>query len=584
MTSSHQQTWEVQPIGIHDSFLRITKNDLCIGVSKWNLNNLLRNCFLRNRRCAARMKILKFIGTTALAVGIVALVGCSAKNGEQTKAQTATVQRGNIVVSTTSAGNLEFTRTEDVAFEMAGTVQDVNVSVGDSVKEGDVLATLDTTAWDDQIKTLQQAVTTAQRNLTTAERNITSQQLSVTQAQLNLQSAQNATADIPAVQSAQDLVDNAQAAFTAAKGIYATDPNLAGPQIVAIQQQLDQAQQNLKSVLSGTNFNLSSDITLQISKAQFNVQQAQFALDSANITASNAIQSRDDAKQALDDAQSNLSDAQSLSPSVVAPFAGFITAVKVQGGEDVKKGAAAVTVADPTQFQVQVPVGEKDALSLQVGGTSTVSVNAMTGVTLPGKIIAIAPTATVQSGVVNYQVTVQVTSSVPVPSGFGGGTGGPGTFGGGSSSSNQTGQGQRPQFTGLPGNGLFPPRFTGTPSQGGNGPTSSDGQPLPSAQAVTLKQGLSVTVSLVTSQAINVLMVPNRAIVRQSGKTYVNVDKGGTTAQVAVTTGISNTQYTVVTDGLSEGDTVVIPATTVSSTTTPNFGGGGGIRIPGIGG
>ena len=519
------------------------------------------------------MKIIKAAGILLVAVGVLALVGCGAKTSSSaTKTQTATVQRGNIVVSTTSAGNLAFTRSQDVAFDMAGTVQDVNVAVGDQVTEGEVLATLDTTAYDNQIQSLQQALTTAQRNLASAQRNIDTQQLSVTQAQLNLQTAQNAVTAIPAVQSAQNLVDIAQAAMTSAQGVYPSNPSTAAPQIAAIQAQLAQAQKNLQSVLNGTNFNLTTDIATQIAKAQFAVQQSQFNLDSANIAVDNAKLDAGDAQQALLNAQSNLSDAQALSPAVTAPFAGFVTAVPVIGGQVIYKGAVAVTVADPTQFEVQVPVGEKDTLSLQIGSPATVAVNAMTGVTLPGRVIAIAPTATIQSGVVNYQVTVNVTSSVPISGSFASGTG-TGRIFGGTSSGNQTGQSPRPQFTGAPGGGQRP-----------TGQSPTGGQAASSAQPVTLKQGLSVTVTLVTSQATNVLMVPNRAIVRLSGKTYVNVSKAGVTTQVPVTTGISNTQFTAITSGVNEGDTVVITAATVSPTTTPRPGGGGGIRIPGIGG
>ena len=530
------------------------------------------------------MKLLKIALAILGSVSVIGLVGCAAKNGTSAaKTQTATVQRGNIVVSTTSAGNLAFTRSQDVAFDMAGTVQDVNVSVGDEVTEGEVLATLDTTAYDNQIQSLQEAVTTAQRNLAAAQRNIDTQQLSVTQAQLNLQTAQNAVTSIAAVQSAQDLVDIAQAALTSAKGMYPSDPNTAAPEIAAIQAQLAQAQKNLESVLNGTSFNLSTDVATQIAKAQFAVQQSQFNLDSANIAVDNAKLDRDDAQQKLQDAQNNLSDAQALSPAVTAPFAGFVTAVPVIGGQQIYKGAVAVTVADPTQFEVQVPVGEKDTLSLQIGSPATVSVNAMTGVTLPGSVIAIAPTATIQSGVVNYQVTVNVTSLVPISAQR-------------ASSGNQTGQSQRPQFTAIPGQGQIPPQFTGIPGQGQippdfagitgqgqPGQSASAGQPA-SAQPISLKQGLSVTVTLVTSESTNVLMVPNRAIVRQSGKTYVNVEKGGITTQVLVTTGISNTQFTAITSGVNEGDTVVIPVATVSPTTTTRPGGGGGIGIPGIGG
>lgn len=516
-----------------------------------------------------QMKTIKTAGIVLVAIGVLALVGCGAKsNSGATTAQTAKVQRGNIVVATTSTGNLAFTQSEDVAFDMAGTVQQVMVGVGDSVKEGQVLATLDTSVWDDQIKTLRKAVTTAQRNLTTAERNIASQQLAVTQAQLNLQAGQNMVAAIPAVQSAQDLVDVAEAALTAAKGMYAADPNLAGPQIVAIQQQLAQAKQNLQSVLNGTSFNLSSDMALQIAKAQFSVQQNQFAFDSANVAVDNAKQARDDAAQTLEDAQSALSDAQALSPEVKAPFTGFVTSLSVEGGQEVKKGAVAVQIADPDRFEVRVLVGERDIASMAIGGLGTVNVDSMTGVSLPGRITAIAPTATIQQGVVNYQVTVEVMSSGGVLGQISGnGTGAtPPALGNGGT--------QTPRFQGQ--GGQIPGISANQSGQGRTGTFPGSVQSA-SAQSAILRQGLSVTVNLVTAQKNNVLMVPNRAIVRQQGKTYVNLEQAGTTTsakQVAVTIGISNSQYTEITEGVAEGDTVVLPITTTSTSTNSQQRGG----------
>ncbi len=321
------------------------------------------------------------------------------------------------MVSTTSTGNLAFTKSEDMPFDMAGTVQDVLVSVGDTVKKDQLLATLDTSAWSDQIKTLQKAVTTAQRNLVTAERQIGAQQLSVTQAQLNLQGAQNSATSIPAVQNAQDLVDNAQAALQNAQVQYMVDPTTYGVIVANIRIQLNQAQKNLQSVLSGASFNVSTDVALQISKSQLAVQQAQRGVDDANIAVTNAIQARDDAAQTLSDAQSSLSETQALSPEVRAPFDGFVTAVNVAGGQDVKNGAVAATIADPTQFQVTVPVGERDIATMSIGGVATVGVNSITGVTLPATITAIAPTASIQQGVVNYQVTVQLANTANVTRG-----------------------------------------------------------------------------------------------------------------------------------------------------------------------
>lgn len=507
-----------------------------------------------------------------LAGSAVLLASCGGGPKATTTQQTAKVQRGALVVTTTSTGNLAFTTTEDVAFDMAGTVEDVMVEVGDTVKQGQVLATLDADAWNDQLKALQKAVTTAQRNLTSAERNITAQQLAVRQAELNLQSSRNAATAIPAVKAAQDIVDNAEAALAALQGLYATNPGLYGPQITAVQAQLAQAKANLQTVLAGANFNLSTDVSLQILKAELAIDQAQRALDDADVAVDNVQSTRDDAAQALDDAQSNLADAQKLGPQVTAPFAGVVTKISVQGGQAVNKGAVAVTVADPSKFEVNVLVGERDISSMSIGGVATVSVDSMTGVVLPARITAIAPTATISQGVVNYQVTVEVesgsaniTGAAPsggfqIPSGASGQFPNRGTTG---SSDNQS-RARSGNFTG--GAGLF-----------ATGGTS----------AATLRQGLSVTINLVTSAKANVLMVPNRAITKQKGQSYVTVektgDKGTTQEQVAVTTGISNSQYTEITEGIAEGDTVVIPITTSSSSSSTDQGNRGFMGAPGIG-
>ena len=64
-------------------------------------------------------------------------------------------------------------------------------------------------------------------------------------------------------------------------------------------------------------------------------------------------------------------------------------------------------------------------------------------------------------------------------------------------------------------------------------------------------------------------MIPNRAITKQGGQSTVRVLTGDVFEQRVVTTGISNTQYTEITGGLSEGEKVVIQ-TTASTTAITN--------------
>ena len=74
-----------------------------------------------------------------------------------------------------------------------------------------------------------------------------------------------------------------------------------------------------------------------------------------------------------------------------------------------------------------------------------------------------------------------------------------------------------------------------------------------------LREGLTVTVSIMIAQRNDVLLVPNGAITTQGGQTYVQVVLPDDTIEDrAVTIGISNWQYTEVTDGLSEGEKVVV--------------------------
>jgi len=66
-----------------------------------------------------------------------------------------------------------------------------------------------------------------------------------------------------------------------------------------------------------------------------------------------------------------------------------------------------------------------------------------------------------------------------------------------------------------------------------------------------------------------VLLVPNAAITTEGRQSYVQVvTSTGATEQRAIQTGISDYQFTEVTEGLSEGEQVIVPQGTVTTTTT----------------
>jgi len=142
-------------------------------------------------------KILLLLLASCLA-GVL-LVGCGSEPESETvtEDQIITVQRGDLIIDVISSGNLALSRKEDLAFEVAGTVEAVLVEEGDVVEEGQVLAKLDISEWEDNIEVLEDNVTAEERdlvqaqiNLQTAEQNLKNSQDSEATKELALLNAQ----------------------------------------------------------------------------------------------------------------------------------------------------------------------------------------------------------------------------------------------------------------------------------------------------------------------------------------------------------------------------------------------------------
>ncbi|MDD4858594.1 MAG: HlyD family efflux transporter periplasmic adaptor subunit [Dehalococcoidales bacterium] len=528
--------------------------------------------------------IIAIVAVLLLAVTLIPL-GCASKAGSEATAttQTTTVKLGNLTIDITASGNLALTRTADLAFDIAGTVESVGVEVGDNVTEGQELAKLDTTAWETSITNLerqltaaqrkvtttQRAVTTAERALVTAQKNadntveakhlaLSQQEITLKNAQIALENAQN-TYTGPTIEAAQAAVDRAKAYLQ-----YALDGrvNSTGSATTMWDSVVSRAQADLNSAQATLDQRLTGgdpdDIAIkkkQLEIAQKNYQDAvdavpqavedgKIAVENAKIVVEDAKIAVEDAQTALKDAQKALDEGKKGNPVIKAPFTGFVTAVNVKGGDEVLKGKVAVQVADPNRFEANIMVNEMDILQVKTGGMAFVQPTAMSSVTLPATVTKISPTATISQGVVNYQVTVEVkplsaATAGQLPSGQTP-TGQPRTGQSGtgqSSNRTTTGQAVRPQASGI-------------------------------ATDFQLRQGLTVTVSILVQQKQGVLLVPNQTITRQGQNTYVQVMENGAPVQRMVKTGMSNWQSTEITEGLTEGETVIIPRSTGTSSTS----------------
>jgi HlyD family secretion protein len=101
------------------------------------------------------------------------------------------------------------------------------------------------------------------------------------------------------------------------------------------------------------------------------------------------------------------------------------------------------------------------------------------------------------------------------------------------------------------------------------------------AQGMTIPPGTTATLSFVTESHENALVVPSRAIQRQGQNSFVQVLVDGKPEQKPVRVGITGGSNVEILDGLSEGETVVLPTAQGGAGGQGTFGTGG---LPALGG
>jgi multidrug efflux pump subunit AcrA (membrane-fusion protein) len=495
-----------------------------------------------------KVKLLRVMLTAVITAGLVVLLsGCTSKSetASDLENQVVTVQHGDITVDIAAAGNLSLSLMEDLAFEMPGTVEEVLVEVGDSVEEGQVLAKLDTSEWEEQ--------------LTAKECDLLQAEVNLKQAEIALDKAENPY-DEEDIEEAEEAVEDAE-------------------------DQVDKIEDWLADAFKHSSSGEVRELQMQLDAAETNLDDAEDRLyemlyerDEDDIEIK-GIQVKI-AEGRLENFMKAVEEALDASPEIIAPFDGFVTQVNVSGGDEVTKGTIAMQVADPTRFEAELLVSEMDIFQLELGGEATVQVDAISMLNLPAEVTYISPTATIQSGVVNYEVTVELESLETIRQ-----------------QQQEAMQARQEEMQEMITSGEIPEQLQEAIEVGkitqeqaeemvkqwqqGEG-AATGSMPTLIPEDLELKEGLSVTISIVVEERNDVLLVPNQAVTYRGGETYVQVlSPDGIIEERLIQTGISDWQYTEVTEGLSEGEQVVVlQETTVTTPTTPEPGKPGGMMIP----
>ena len=174
--------------------------------------------------------------------------------------------------------------------------------------------------------------------------------------------------------------------------------------------------------------------------------------------------------------------------AILARYNGVITGVELAAGESITTGSALVTLYNMDEVTMTVSVYEQDMASVTMGAVANISFTAYPEEAYTATVTEISDASTDSKGNVVYEVTVTI-----------------------------------------------------------NGDTTG------------LFQGMTGDITFITEQSEETLYVSKRAIITEKEETYVKIrQEDGSIVKKAVTTGFSDGRNIQILEGLSEGDVVLI--------------------------
>ena len=488
------------------------------------------------RRLVSRRFLIAYAVIAALLVTGGVLL--ARQSGASVQYRTAVATMGTVTQSVTLSGNLASAAESDLNFNASGRVSAVNVTAGQQVTAGQVLATLDTSSLQASLAQAQATLSSAQAKLSqdqqgTTPSSLAQAQAQVSTAQVSLTNAENSYNDTVTVNQAS--INQAKAQLAQDQQTEATDCGASPPsvQCPADQQKVNTDQATLSA--NQAKAQQSNDQAMaQVNSSQVSLQNARTSLSALEQGATSQQIQQDQAQVQIDQVALNTAQTNLNGATITAPVAGMVEEVNVTVGQSVSEGSSSsngtgssssssssstnIVVTTPGLFEVTGSVSDAQVNEIAVGQPSSV-LPAGSQEAVTGKVTAVAAVATVTSGVATFPVTVTL-----------------------------------------------------------NGTNNS------------LRSGMSASVSVTVNQVVQVLTVPTSSVHTTGSGSTLQVLVNGQPQTRAVTVGATDATRTQILSGISDGDQVVIATITgtVPSTTggtgARGLGGGGGFFVGGGGG
>lgn len=432
----------------------------------------------------------------------------------------STVQRGNITVGITETATATL-KSYSLSYDVTAELDEVFVKAGQTVREGDPIASISTTSIREEISSLSANYQEAVLELSEAE---LAKQKGELEAQNTYDSSVNKSDT--ATDTYEMTVEKLERAITTAeKEISEINSEIKVYNAIlgysfGSERYYDFVESSYYSAKYDKNFEDETDVVLAKEDAQERLEEAELALKEAEynlaVQQGEAVLTRDKtlssaelaeiiyemelkslandvtSKQlAMDNIQEQIDKYNGYLDAtiLIAPCDGVVTSVSYDAGVEVQSGTAVATISDSNRVFVYIAVAQDDITSVSLGQSCTVAMDAFEALSFDGVVDSITTTpARSASGSANYNVTIQLIGDT-----------------------------------------------------------------------AQVYEGMTGSATLITRQQKDVLYVTNRTIYEKDGQSYVKVkNEDDSIEEVAVTTGFSDGRNVEITKGLTEGQTVLI--------------------------
>lgn len=336
---------------------------------------------------------LKHLGLFTV-VGVIIVIGILflLTRTKQIPLKTVQANRQTVVSEVAFTGNLQSKRKVELAFELTGTVKEVNVKVGDRIKMGDVLMRLDTRGARLSAAQASAALYSGQE-----------------QARLSWQTAENSWDKTRQENSAiiakyQQDVRNSKAQLDQSKITLEQTARESGDE-----SSVTKTKQEAAGTL-GASYKTAQQLLDQVlASATKNNQATRDAADSAYAKYAATVKASGD-KDGLSvlEASSALANLQLVKSVALSPFDGVVTSRSINNNELAVAGTPVISVETIDDLEIKADVPESDIAKLTTGmaGVFSLDAYATSDDVFGAEITTIAPSAKTIEGVPTYEVTL----------------------------------------------------------------------------------------------------------------------------------------------------------------------------------